>query len=160
MPLWFFELFGEGDDKHFWILAQPLLYTYYMDEVVVKVKKTSKAVDRFIKVITFLSFVLFAITLYIHKFRSGDIYKSQVALCDTVWSQGMTDSNPLNNPIQTTFLKTKNNCFLNAKRTSEIWGKISFISFDITILLPFIYFGSKKIISDTSNKIVKVNTSL
>ncbi len=129
-----------------------------MDEVAVKVKNTSRLIDNFIKLITLLSFLLFLFTLYIYKFKSGEIYKSQVAICDTVWSQGMTQTNPLNNPIQTAFLDNKNNCFDNARRTSEIWGKMSFIAFDISFLLPFIFFGSKKVIKDASDKIIKVNT--
>ena len=129
-----------------------------MEEMRVKVKKASKFIDNFIKIITFLSFMLFLATFYISRYKSRDIYQNQVALCDTVWSQGMTDVNPLNNPIHTAFLDNKNNCFMNAKITSEMWGSMSFITFTITLLLPSVYFGSKKVVKETSDKIKKVNT--
>ncbi len=128
-----------------------------MESVKTKVKDTSKWIDNFIKVITLLSLLLFLVTLYISKYRSGDIYKSQVTVCDTVWSQGMTEENPLNNPIHSMFLENKNNCFDNARRTAQLWEKISFISFGISLLLPSIYFGGKKVIKDTSEKIIRVN---
>lgn len=129
-----------------------------MESVKTQVKNTSKWIDNFIKVITVISFLLCAITLYVSKYRSGTIYKSQVVVCDTVWSQGMTEQNPLDNPIHTMFLENKNNCFDNARRTSELWEKISFISFFITLVLPLIYFGGKKVIKDTSDKILRVNS--
>ncbi len=129
-----------------------------MEEIRVKVKKASNLLDNFIKIITLLTFLLSLISFYIYRYKAKDIYQKQVALCDTVWSQGMTEVNPLNNPIHTAFLDNKNNCFINAKITSEMWGSMSFISFSITLLLPSVYFGGKKVVKDTSDKIKKVNT--
>lgn len=129
-----------------------------MDEIQEKVKKASRFLDNFIKAITILSFLLFLISFYIYRFRAGDIYKNQVALCDTVWSQGLTQENPLTNPIHSYFLGYKNNCFNNAGRTSEVWGKVAFIAFDITFLLPLVYFGSKKVVKDSSEKIIRINS--
>lgn len=131
-----------------------------MDEVEIKVKQASRFVDNFIKIVTVFSFILFASTFYIYLYKSGEIYKNQVVLCDAVWSQGMTEQNPLENPIHETFLDFKNNCFDNAGKTIQMWGKTAFIALDITVLLPLVYFGSKKVVSDSAEKIKKVNTSI
>ena len=128
-----------------------------MDEIQLKVKKASRFIDNLIKAITFLSFILFSLSFYVYFYKSGDIYKNQVTLCDAVWSQGLTEQNPLDNPIHESFLIFKNNCFNNAGRTSEMWGKTAFIALDITVLLPLVYFGSKKMVRDSAEKIIKVN---
>lgn len=129
-----------------------------MEEIEMNVKKASRFIGNFIKAITFLSFLLFLLSFYIYHYKSGEIYKNQVKLCDTVWSQGLTEENPLDNPIQEAFLGIKNNCFNNAGKTSEMWGKMSFIALDITVLLPLVYFGSKKVVKDSTDKIKRVNS--
>jgi hypothetical protein len=144
----------------FWIFDNKLVYNDLMDEIQQKVRKASQFVDNFIKGIIFLSFILFLGCFYIYIYQSGEIYKNQVMLCDTVWSQGMTEQNPLDNPIQEAFLSVKNNCFENAGRTSQLWGKMAFIALDITVLLPIVYFGGKKVVKDTSDRISSVNSYL
>ncbi len=126
-----------------------------MDNFKVKVKKTVSFTDTLIKVVTFLSFILFASTFYIYHYKAGEIFKNQSALCDAVWSQGMTETNPLKNPIHESFLTFKNNCFNNASLTAKLWGQIAFIALDITIILPVVYFGGKKVVRDSAEKIKK-----
>lgn len=128
-----------------------------MEEVTLKVKKASHFLDKLIKVTTFISFLLFAVSIYVYKYKSDDIYKNQIDVCDAVWSQGMTDTNPLNNPIHESFLTFKNNCFNNAVKTTQMWAKTAFIALDITVLLPLLYFGSKKVVKDSADKIKKVH---
>jgi len=69
----------------------------------------------------------------------------------------LTDQNPLDNPIHESFLSFKNECFSNADRTSEMWGRLAFIALDISILLPIIYFGSKKVVKDSAEKVIRVD---
>jgi len=128
-----------------------------MEELRKKVNKTSRIVDNLIKVVTVISFLLFLVSFYIYKFKAGEIFKDQVVLCDVVLSQGLTQQNPLDNPIHSALLGAKNNCFNNAGRTAEMWGKLAFMAFDISFLLPFVYFGSKKVVKDTHRNIVKVH---
>ena len=130
-----------------------------MDEVQIKVKHASRFVDTLIKIVTFLSFILFFASFYVYRYKSGEIYKNQVALCDTVWSQGMTEGNALDiNPIQEAFLGVKNDCFDNAGKTADLWGRVAFIALDITVLLPLIYFGGKKMVRDSADKINKLHS--
>ena len=131
-----------------------------MDDIGTKVVKASKFVDNLIKAVTALSFILFLASFYIYRYKSGIIYKNQVVLCDMVWTQGLTEQNPLENPIHESFLNVKNECFNNASRTTQFWGQLTFIALDITIILPLIYFGGKKVVKDSSEKINKVNQSL
>jgi hypothetical protein len=131
-----------------------------MDDIRMRVTKASNFIDNFIKAVTVLSFVLFAVAFYIYRYNSGVIYKNQVALCDIVWTQGLTEQNPLENPIHKSLLDVKNECFNNAGRTTRFWGQLTFIALDITIILPLIYFGGKKVVKDSSEKILKVNESL
>jgi len=128
-----------------------------MEEVTIQVKKASRFLDNFVKVVTFLSLLLFLISIYVYRYKSGEIYKNQVVLCDVVWSQGMTETNPLKNPLHEILLESKNNCFNNASKTAQMWSKTAFIALDITVLLPLIYFGSKKVVKDSAEKIKKVN---
>jgi hypothetical protein len=131
-----------------------------MDEIKTKIVDASNFVDKLIKAVTVLAFVLFMVSFYIYHYKSGVIYKNQVVLCDMVWSQGLTEQNPLENPIHDSFLNVKNECFNNAGRTTQFWGQLTFIALDITIILPLIYFGGKKMVKDSSDKINKVNKSL
>ena len=130
-----------------------------MDEVRLKVENTSRFIDNLIKVVTFVSFLLFFASFYVYRYKAGEIYKNQVSLCDAVWSQGMTEGNPLEgNPIQKAFLGVKNDCFDNAGRTADLWGRVAFIALDITVLLPLVYFGGKKIVKDSAEKINKLHS--
>jgi hypothetical protein len=125
-----------------------------------KAVKASNFIDNLIKAVTVLSFVLFLVSFYIYRYKSGLIYKNQVALCDAVWTQGLTEQNPFDNPIHESFLNVKNECFDNAGKMTRVWGQMTFIALDITIILPLIYFGGKKVVKDSSEKIMKVNESL
>jgi len=131
-----------------------------MDNLKTNVAKASNFIDILIKAVTVLSFVLFLVSFYIYRYKSGVIYKNQVSLCDMVWTQGLTEQNPLENPIHESFLNVKNECFNNAGRITKVWGQMAFIALDITIILPLIYFGGKKVVKDSSEKIMKVNESL
>ncbi len=129
-----------------------------MEQVELSIKKASRFVDTLIKIVIFISFCLFALSFYIYHYKAGIIYKNQMALCDAVWTQGQTSQNPIENPIHEAFLGFKNECFNNAGKTAEMWAQTSFIALGITVLLPLIYFGGRRVVKDSSEKIIKVNT--
>jgi len=129
-----------------------------MEEVQIEISRATRFVNNLVKAVAFLSFLLFLLSFYIYKFKAGGIYQKQVKLCDVVWSQGMTETNPLDNPIQSAFLDVKANCIKNATHTVNLWGETAFIALDISILLPLVYFGSKKLVKDTTDKYIKKQT--
>jgi len=129
-----------------------------MEGVELSVRKASRFIDNLIRVVTFISFLLFAGSFYIYHYKSGEIYKNQIVLCDAVWTQGQTQENPLDNPIHESLLVFKNECFNNATRTVQMWGQVSFIALGITMLLPLVYFGGKKVIKDSTDRIMRVKS--
>jgi hypothetical protein len=126
-----------------------------MEEVQIHISRLTRFVDILVKFVTFISILLFLLCFYIYRYQAGEIYKKQVALCDTVWSQGMTNSNPLENPIQSAFLGVKANCMEQATANVSMWSKLVFMFFDISIILPLIYFGGQKLVKDTTNIYLK-----
>lgn len=128
-----------------------------MEEIKFKVNRFRRFIDNVVRAVTFLSFLLFLLSFYIYKYKSGEIYKKQVALCDVVLSQGLTQQNPLENPIHSFFLTSKEQCFANASTAVNYWIRTAFIALDITILLPTVYFGGRKWATDAAGKLVKKN---
>ncbi|HLE48723.1 MAG TPA: hypothetical protein VI819_01705 [Patescibacteria group bacterium] len=126
-----------------------------MEEIQYRVNRFKRGVDNFVRVITFIAFLLFLLSFYIYKFKAGKIYQNQVALCDVVLSQGLTQDNPLDNPIHSFLLSSKDECFTNASKAVNSWVRTSFIALDITILLPLVYFGGGRLASETASKLAK-----
>jgi hypothetical protein len=126
-----------------------------MDEARIDVSRASNFVDILVKITIVLSFCLFLMSFYIYRFKAGVFYKRQIAVCDVVLSQGITDNSRNTNYIQQLFLEAKSDCLARAVRTMDIWGKIAFISIDITVLLPIVYFGGKRLVKRTTQKLIK-----
>jgi hypothetical protein len=126
-----------------------------MDEARIDVSRASSFVDILVKITIILSFCLFLLSFYIYRFKAGAFYQRQTIVCDVVLSQGITDNSRNTNYIQQLFLEAKSDCLARAVRTMDLWGKIAFISIDITVLLPIIYFGGKKLVKQTTQKLIK-----
>ncbi|OGM36378.1 hypothetical protein A3E41_04790 [Candidatus Woesebacteria bacterium RIFCSPHIGHO2_12_FULL_38_9] len=129
-----------------------------MEEVKIENSRATRFVSMLVKLTAFVSFLLFVLTFYIYKYRAGNIYKRQVAICDAVLSQGLANNSTRENFIQRLFTGAKSNCFERASRTVGVWAKISFIALDVSILLPLVYFGGGKLMKDTTEKIIKRDT--
>jgi hypothetical protein len=129
-----------------------------MDEAKIDIPQATHFFDVLVKITVVLAFSLFLLSLYIYRFKSGALYIKQIAICDAVLSQGISDNSRNVNPIQNLFIEAKSDCFARAVRTIDIWGKIAFISLDITILLPIVYFGGKRLVKDTTEKVIKKET--
>ena len=129
-----------------------------MDEgAKIDITSATHFVDTMVKIAIVLSFCLFLLSLYIYRFKAGVFYKRQVAVCDVVLSQGLGTNQSVDNAIQRMFIDAKTDCFARATRTTDIWGKVAFLSLDMTILIPIIYFGGKRLVKDTKEKIIKKN---
>jgi hypothetical protein len=126
-----------------------------MDEARIDVSRASNFIDILVKITIVLSFCLFLLSFYIFHFKAGAFYQKQIAVCDVVLSQGITDNSRKTNYVQQLFLEAKSDCLARAVRTMDIWGKIAFISIDITVLLPIVYFGGKKLVRETTQKLIK-----
>jgi hypothetical protein len=121
----------------------------------IDISSATRFVDTIVKIAIFLSFALFLLSLYIYRFKAGTLYQKQIAVCDVVLSQGIEDNTKTDNPIQRLFIGAKSDCFARAVRMSDIWSKIAFISLDITLLIPIVYFEGKKLVKNTAEKIIK-----
>ena len=126
-----------------------------MDKARIDVSHASSFVDILVKITIILSFCLFLLSFYIYRFKAGSFYQRQTIVCDVVLSQGITDNSRNTNYIQQLFLEAKSDCLARAVRTMDLWGKIAFISIDITVLLPIVYFGGKKLVKQTTQKLIK-----
>src|SRR4030042_4084998 len=127
------------------------------DGAQIDIPAATRFVDTVLKIAIVLSFCLFLLSLYIYRFQAGSLYKRQVAVCDTVLSQGIGNNERPDNAIQRLFIDAKSDCFARATRTTDIWGKVAFLSLDMTVLIPMIYFGGKRLVKDTKEKIIKKN---
>jgi hypothetical protein len=121
----------------------------------INISSATHFVDTMVKIAIVLSFCLFLLSLYIYRFKAGVLYKRQVDVCDAVLSQGIGTNQRSDNAIQRLFIDAKSDCFARAIRTTDIWSKIAFISLDITLLIPIVYFGGKRLVKDTTDKIIK-----
>ena len=121
----------------------------------IDIPSATRFVDTMVKIATVLSFCLFLLSLYIYRFQAGSLYKRQITVCDVVLSQGIGTNERPDNALQSLFMNAKSDCFARATRTTDIWSKLAFIFLDMTLLIPLVYFGGKRLVKDTTEKIIK-----